>query len=391
MPLAQKPIKVMNLLARMNIGGPAVHVTLVTARFATPDYDSMLVSGTIDPGEGDMLYYAQQHGVQPVIVPELGRSLNPLRDLITLWKLYRLMCAWRPAIVHTNTAKAGFVGRVAARLAGVPVVVHTFHGHIFHGYFAPAKTQFFLWLERFAARLSDTLITLTDSLRDELAHTYHISRREHFTVLPLGLDLSTFARAARKPGTFRAQWHIPLDAPLVGIVARLVPVKNHPLFLEAAATVIKTLPAAHFVIVGDGHLRPEIEAQIDALGLRPRVTITGWTREMANVYADLDVKVISSHNEGTPLTLIEALAAGCPVVATDVGGVAEFLEYGRLGRVTAAGNSEALAEAIIATLRNPPDMPALRQYVIERYSIDRLVRDLDALYKTLLRKKGLPA
>jgi glycosyltransferase involved in cell wall biosynthesis len=377
----------MNILARMNIGGPAIHVTLVTEKLHAPDYESMLVSGTIDEGEGDMMYYAAQHGVRPLIIPELGRSLNPLRDLKTLWKLYRLIRQWKPHIVHTNTAKAGFVGRLAAWLAGAPVIVHTFHGHVFHGYFSPFMTQTFLWIERSAARLSDTLITLTHSLRQELSEKYHIAPREHFTIMPYGLDLDVFARVPRKQGTFRKQWKIAPEVPLVGIVARLVPVKNHALFLQAAAKVIQTIPNAHFMIIGDGELRAEVEAQIETLGLRKSVTVTGWTRDMAAVYADLDVKVISSSNEGTPLTFIEALAAGCPVVGTDVGGVAEFLEQGRFGKVTPPGDAAALAAAIIDTLQHPPDMPAIRATIIERYGIERLARDLDTLYRALLSKK----
>jgi glycosyltransferase involved in cell wall biosynthesis len=385
--LPKRPIRVMNILARMNIGGPTIHVALLTQKFGPPMYESLFVSGTIDPDEGDMEYFVRDCGVTPTIVPELGRSLNPLRDLLTVWKLYQLMRQWQPDIVHTNTAKAGFVGRVAAWLAGVKVIVHTFHGHVFRGYFTPWMTGVFLWLERLAARMSDTVITLTEGLRTELADVYRITRRSHITVLPYGFDLSAFTAMPRKQGAFRARFNLPSDRPLVGIVARLVPVKNHALFLQAAALVRQQMPEAYFVIVGDGELRAQVEAQIDALGLRPHITITGWVREMAQVYSDLDVKAISSVNEGTPITLIEALACGCPVVSTGVGGVPDFLENGALGKVTPSGDAAALATAILDTLRTPPDTEPLRQAMVERYGIDRLVRDLDSLYRGLLAKK----
>ncbi len=330
-----QPIRIMRIIARLNVGGPAIHVALLTEKLGAPTYVSTLVCGTVGADEGDMQYYAEAHGVQPVIIPELGRSLNPLRDLVTIWKVYQLIRQYQPDVVHTHTAKAGFVGRIAAWLAGVPVIVHTFHGHVFHGYFSPTTTRVFILLERMTARMSDTVITLTEGLRRELADEYHIARKSKITVLPLGLDLQPFADTARKNGAFRREYAIPANAPLIGIVGRLVTVKNHALFLDAAARIRAQRPDARFVIVGDGDLRAELEAQVDALGLRDAVVFTGWVRDVAPVYADLDVNVISSVNEGTPVSVIESLAAGCPVVATAVGGLPDLLDRGRTGRAGA--------------------------------------------------------
>lgn len=377
------------MLARLNVGGPAIHVSLISARLGPPGYESTLVAGTVGGAEGDMGYYAAEHGVTPITIPTLGRELHPVRDLVTLWQLYRLLRRLKPDIVTTHTAKAGFVGRVAARLAGVPVVVHTFHGHVFHGYFSPAKTRLFLLLERFAARLTDTIITLTPGQRHELADVYRIAPESKFTIMAYGLDLSVFASAERKRGDFRRAWNVAADAPLVTIVGRLAPVKNHALFLQAARRVADVLPGARFAIVGDGELRAELEAQTDALGLREAVFFTGWQKAIAPVVADSDVLVISSVNEGTPFTVIEAMAAGCPVVSTAVGGVPDFLNHGELGALVPSGDAEALAAAIVRTLRQPPDTEALRQIIVARYGIDRLVRDLDALYRGLLAKKGI--
>lgn len=381
-----EPIRILRIIARLNVGGPAIHVTLLTEKLDAPDYASTLVCGNIGADEGDMIYYAEAHGVQPVILPELGRSLHPLRDLVTIWKVYRLIRRLKPDIVHTHTAKAGFVGRVAAWLAGVPVIVHTFHGHVFQGYFSPTMTRVFINLERMTARMSGTVITLTEGLRRELAEQYRITDSSHITVLPLGLDLAPFAATPRKNGGFRRQYNIPADAPLIGIVGRLVPVKNHNLFVEAAAKVRAQRPDARFVIVGDGEQRAEIEAQVAALDLRDAVTFTGWIQDVAPVYADLDVNVISSLNEGTPVSVIESLAAGCPVVATAVGGLPDLLDQGALGTLTPSGDADALANALIAALDNPPDGSKAQQLVLERYGIDRLVRDLDSLYRRLLGK-----
>jgi len=305
-------------------------VSLLTEKLHEPDFESLLVCGTIDPGEGDMAYYASEHGVEPVIIPELGRSLHPMRDLKTLWKVYQLIREYKqPHVVHTHTAKAGFIGRLAAWLARVPVIIHTFHGHVFTGtfhghvftgYFPPLKTRFFIILEQFSALLADMIITLTEGLRRELAEVHHVTRRSRITVLPLGLDLQPFVAHPRKQGDFRRMWNIPADAPLIGIVGRIVVVKNHALFVEAAARIRQAIPKAHFVIVGDGDLRAEVEAQVEAQGLSDAVTFTGWQRNLEPIYADLDVVVISSINEGTPVSIIEALAAGCPVVGSGLPG-----------------------------------------------------------------------
>lgn len=382
-----QPIRVLNMVARLNVGGPAIHVTLITARLGSPTFESTLVAGKVGEAEGDMSYYAAQHGVVPIIIPELGRELHPVWDLVTLWKAYRLIRRIKPDIITTHTAKAGFIGRLAGRLAGVPVIVHTFHGHVFHGYFSPLKTRFFILLERIAGRMSDTIITLTEGQRNGLADTYRIAPRSKFTVMPYGLDLDGFARAPRKTGQFRRMWNIPADAPLVTIVGRLVPVKNHALFLEAAVKVLAEIPQARFAIVGDGELRQELEAQVDALAVRQAMTFTGWQREVEPVYADSDQLVISSVNEGTPFTVIEAMATGCPVVATSVGGLPDFLDHGRLGALVPSGNADALANAIVQTLRTPPDAKQLRTLIVERYGIARLGRDLEGLYHTLLAEK----
>ncbi len=387
---SSRPIRVMRIIARLNVGGPALHVTLLTERLAPPDFESLLVCGHVGPHEGDMTYLAKERGITPHIIPQLGRALSPWRDLVTLVKLWRLMRRWQPDVVHTHTAKAGFVGRVAAWLAGVPVRVHTFHGHVFRGYFGPLKTRLFLTLERLTAHLSDRLITISPRLRDELVHTYRIASAEKFVVVPLGLELRPYLETPRGEDTFRVRYGIPQDAPLIGIVGRLVPIKNHALFLAMAARLRRRLPNAHFAIVGDGELRAALEAQAAALGLADAVTFTGFLRDLRAVYSDLDVLVIASDNEGTPVSIIEALAAGVPVASTAVGGVPDLLRGGERGHLAPAGDADALAEAVLAayTEHDPARQEALRQAIGAQYGAERLSRDLAALYRQLLREKG---
>lgn len=382
------PIRVMRIIARLNVGGPAIHVTLLTERLCPPDFESTLVCGHIGEHEGDMAYLAEQRGITPVYIAELGRALSPLRDVLTLLKLWRLMRQLRPDVVHTHTAKAGFVGRAAAWLARVPVRVHTFHGHVFHGYFGARKTTLFLWLERLTARLSDRLITISPGLMDELANTYKIAPAEKFTNIPLGLELHPFAETPRHQGIFRAQFGIAPDVPVIGIVGRIVPIKNHALFLDMATRVRQQRPDAHFVIVGDGELRAEIEAQVDALGLRGAVTFTGFLQDLKPVYSDMDTLVISSDNEGTPVSIIEALAAGVPVVSTAVGGVPDLLQHGEYGQLAPAGDAAALANAVLNTLEAPAsEQSTIQQKILAQYDISRLVADLSTLYRDILSTK----
>jgi len=391
MPDTARRIRVMRIIARLNIGGPSIHVSLLAERLPKDAYETKLVVGSISEGEGDMSYYARELGVMPEVVPQLSREISPVRDMQVLSAVRRLIRDYQPDVLHTHTAKAGFIGRLAARLEGVPVVVHTFHGHVFKGYYGALKSYAFVLLERLAARWADTIITLTDSLRRELVDEYHITRKGRVTVLPLGLDLEPFANVEHKTGAFLREWDIPANVPVVGIVARLAPVKNIYLFLDAAKLVLKHKPDVRFLIVGDGAERNALCDHAEALGIMDQVTFTGWRKHTAAVYADLDVKVISSKNEGTPVTLIEALSAGCPVVATNVGGVSELLDGGALGKLVPPGDADAMAAAIIETLDNPPDTAPAREAMLERYSIDRLVRDIDGLYQGLLtRKKANP-
>ncbi len=385
---APRPIRVMRIIARLNVGGPALHVTLLAERLGSPEFESTLVCGRIGPGEGDMAYLAAERGITPVIVPELGRELHPLRDLVTLFRLWRLMRRLKPDVVHTHTAKAGFVGRWAAWLARVPVRIHTYHGHVFKGYFGATKTRLFLALERLTARITDRLITISPALRDELAGVYRVAPAQKFAVIPLGLELAPYAEAPRGMGALRAAHLIPPGAPLIGIVGRIVPIKNHALFLEMAGRVLQAQPDAYFVVVGDGEDRAKIEALADRLGLRKRVVFTGWMQDLVPVFSDLDLLVLSSDNEGTPTAIMQALAAGVPVVATAVGGVPDLLRHGDWGRLAPPGDADRLAQAALAALRDSAPDPAIRAAALAEYDAGRLAETMAGLYRALLAEKG---
>lgn len=382
-------VRVLRVIARLNIGGPAKHVALLTKRLDPTVYDTTLVCGKISPEEGDMGYYAEQMGVQPIVLAGLRRNISILDDVVVLWRMYRLMRQLRPHIVHTHTAKAGFIGRFAAWMAGVPVIVHTFHGHVFTGYFSPNKVRVFLALERMVARISDAILALTNSLRKELSETYHITAKNRITVLPLGLDLQPFTRMERMKGGIRQQYKLDPLTPLVGIVGRLAPVKNHALFLHAAQIILNQRPNVRFLIVGDGELRAASQELARELGIQDAVIFAGWMQDVRGVFADLNVKVLCSHNEGTSVSVIEALATSCPVVSTDVGGMRDLLEGGKLGRLVPPDDAPALAQAILETIDNPPDPAVARQLMLDQYGIERLLKDMDSLYRGLLARKHI--
>jgi glycosyltransferase involved in cell wall biosynthesis len=385
-------IRVIRVIARLNIGGPAIHAILLTAGLDPARFESTLVTGVEAAYEGNMLDLAARKGVHPLIIPQLGRKISPLKDWETLIKLYRLFRDRRPHIVHTHTAKAGTVGRLAARLARVPVVVHTFHGHVFHDYFGPLRTRVFIGIERFLASLSDRIVTVSEGQRRELA-AYGVASLDKIAVVPLGFELDALLNCASLRGQLRQELGIPEGMALVGIVARLTAIKNHRLFLDAARLIVQAGREAMFLVVGDGELRAELEAYVAELGLAGRVIFTRWRRDLPRIYADLDVVALSSLNEGTPVSLIEAMAAAKPVVATRVGGVADVVLDKKSGYLVQSENAEGLARGILDLLRAPDRAREMglagRAAVHPKYASETLLANMERLYLELLKGRNL--
>jgi glycosyltransferase involved in cell wall biosynthesis len=380
------PRTVLRIIDRLNIGGPAIHAVLTSRDLDRSRYRTVLVIGSVEPEEGDMAYLLDGTDVERVVIPSLGRELRPLRDLATAWQLYRVMRRVRPDIVHTHKAKAGALGRVVALLCGVRVRIHTFHGHVFHGYFGPGKTRVFLGIERALARATTRLVALSSGLVGELAEQYRIAPASQFSVVPLGLDLQPYAAVKRGAGQLRAELGVAPQVRLVGIVGRMVPVKDHGTFVAAAAEVAQRRDDVHFVLVGAGELEEQVRQDLARRGLSSRAHMLGWRRDLPAIYADLDVFALSSVNEGTPVTLIEAMTAGVPVVATRVGGVADLLEEGRRGELAPARDPAALADAILRALEPAAAQRAekMRGEILEQFGGARLCRDLERLYDELL-------
>ena len=386
---ASKPIRVLRIIARLNIGGPAIHATLLTTRLDRTRFSTTLVTGLEAADEGN---YLTLHGRQAdlVIIPGLGREIRPVQDVRTVWALVQLIRKLRPDIVHTHTAKAGAVGRLAAIMCRVPIVVHTYHGHVLRGYFPPWKTAVYRGIERGLAMSTDRLLTVTDRVRDELLEL-GVGRRDQYTTVPLGFDLGPLLTAEIRRGELRAELGLG-TAPLVGIVARLVPIKAHEVFLAAAAAIRAAVPDVRFLIVGDGERRAAIEREVDARGLRAAMTFLGWRADLDRLYADLDVVVLTSRNEGSPVALIEAMAAGVPVVSTNVGGVADVVEDGTSGLLAPMDDAARVADGVVTLLRDRALAARMgaagRVRVATAYDAGRLVTDVETLYTRLLDEKA---
>jgi len=376
-------IKVARVITRLNVGGPARHVTILSSR-AGPEWNGVLLAGETDAREGSLLEEARAAGSKVITVPGLKRPVRPAADLRAFWWLLGYFRRERPELVATHTAKAGALGRLAAYLAGVPVRVHTFHGHVLEGYFSGPRSWFYLFVERLLGRLTTHFVAISPEIAEDL-NRMGIGRGRT-TIVRLGLELDHLKQGQR--GTLRAELGLPASAPLVGIVGRLVPIKAHGLFLDAASLVGEQHPEAHFVIVGDGELWDELYAEVAWRQLEPRVHFTGWRHDLPEVYADLDVVVCCSRNEGTPVCLIEAGAAGKPVVGTSVGGVPDIISQGVNGFLVPSGDATALAGAVSGLLDDPDLAQALGEAgsrsAFEQHGAARMVSELRQLYQSLL-------
>ncbi len=385
-------MKIFQVIARLNVGGAAVYNVLLTRLLKEKGHDSLLIKGREGRHEGYMLDVtkAYQEETLHIFLKEFGREINPINDLIALGRLIFLFLQHRPQVVHTHTAKAGTLGRLAAILTAVPVKVHTFHGHTLRGYFGAAKTRLFLLIEQVLGRLSDCVVTETESLRQELI-SLNIARPDRIKVIPLGLELEPYQNLSSFRGVLRERLGLEPGVPVIGTVSRLVPIKGIHYFLQAAKDVLSILPRAHFVIVGDGELRPDLEKMTEDLGLNGSVSFTGFWEDLRQIYADVDVVVLTSLNEGCPVSIIEALSAAKPVVATAVGGVKDVVDDRVNGRLVPAQNPNRIAEAIVELIRSPGEAQRLgekgREKVLQSHTIQKSVDITERLYQSLLEER----
>ncbi len=398
-----KKVQVLRLIARLNIGGPAIQALHLTKTLNQNGFCTVLATGYVPDGEEEMDYLAKEMGIKPVRIAGLCRAPHPLRDAAAFWHILRLTLRLKPDIIHTHTAKAGALGRLAGiicrRIAGMNVkLVHTYHGHVFSGYFGTFRTMLYLWIERLLARKTDQIVVLSQSQRQEICDRYKIGKPKQFQILPLGLELTPFLKPDVASESFRQKFGVKPDETLIGIIGRLTNVKNHRLFLEMARLLAKRNgKQIRFLIVGDGELRPMLEAEVQESGLSGQVIFTGWQKEMEQVYPALDLVALTSNNEGTPVTLIEALAAARPVIATSVGGVEDLLGQpswkpegfgvAERGILVRPQDAEGLAQGVEWLLANPKQATQLacrgREFARE-FTLENLIKNTKQLYIDLI-------
>lgn len=388
-------IKVLRIINRFNIGGPTYNATFLTA-FLPDEYETLLVGGLPEADEKDSLHIPQQYGLDPLLIPEMVRIPGLKSDRAAYKKLKQIIEDFQPDIVHTHAAKAGALGRKAAKACGVPVIVHTYHGHVFHSYFGRLKTHLYKLIERRLAKLSDGIVAISPIQKNELVGEHRITSPEKVEIVPLGFDLQRFhdereqSRAAMRSGL-----QLKDDEVAVAIIGRLAPIKNHDFFLDVVKRLAERGVSARYFIVGDGSGREAIESRVEelkrAFGLQ--IGLTSWITDIARFNSAMDIICLTSDNEGTPVSLIEAQASGIPVISTDVGGVRDIVDDGKTGYVVGKGDLSGFAEKLEILITDEKKRLELSQngwsYVKNKFHYTTLVKNMDEFYKKLLATKGM--
>ena len=405
--------RVLRIINRFNLGGPTHNAAYLT-RYLPGDYETLLVGGSQEASEEGSHHILANLGVEPMILPELQREVAPWRDRGAYNRIKELIKEFKPDIVHTHAAKAGAVGRMAAADLGVKAIVHTFHGHVFHSYFGPIRTALYKNIERFLARRSSRIVAISDKQKTELVDEHRITTRDKVSVIPLGFDLDRFHTDQNaKRALFRKVYGVADDEIAIGIIGRLVPIKNHDLFLEVIARVSRrTGKRLRAFIVGDGEERDRLQQRVEEMGLtqvqgpyfnghgfghgvngKPMVvnatiTFTSWIKEVDIVNAGVDIVMLTSLNEGTPVSLIEAQAANRPVISTRVGGIENVVLAERTALLSPSGDAGSLEDHLIKLVEDEQLRKRMGQggweHVRDRFHYTRLVQDTDTMYRGLL-------
>ncbi len=390
--------RILRIINRLNLGGPTYNAAYLS-KYLEPEFETLLVSGMKDDAEESSEFIVKDLDLHPVYIPEMYRELHPFRDYKSYYKLRKLIEEFKPDIVHTHAAKAGAVGRLAAFHSGVKVIVHTFHGHVFHSYFSPVKTRMFLEIEKYLAKRTTKIVALSEIQKIELTETYKIAPREKFEIIPLGFDLKKFEEnQEEKREKFRTKFNLDDDEIAIGIVGRLVPIKNHSLFLRSLKIVSeRTTKKIRAFIIGDGEERIKIEQLAQSLGLQfnnqnPKekniLTFTSWIREIDISNAGMDIIALTSNNEGTPVSLIEAQASRKPIISTNVGGIKNIVIENETALLSPVDDVTAFAENLLHLIESDEmrnDFSKKGDYFVRnKFSYERLCNDTAKLYHSLL-------
>jgi glycosyltransferase involved in cell wall biosynthesis len=397
--------KILRIINRFNLGGPTYNAAYLS-RYMPPEFETLLVGGEKDDSEDSSEFIVKNLGLDPIIIPEMKREIDLKNDFEAYRKMVKIIEDFKPDIVHTHASKAGTIGRLAAANMKVPVIIHTFHGHVFHSYFGKMKTVMYKNIERNLARRSSTIIAISEKQKTELCLVHRICKPEKIRVVPLGFDLSRFTENMDdKRSQFRMRYNIADDEIAIGIIGRLVPIKNHKLFIEASKIILeKTQQKIRLFIIGDGEDRLNIESMarkaeipfIDAMvsnAIAP-LTFTSWIQEIDVACAGLDIIALTSLNEGTPVSLIEAQAANKPIVTTNVGGIENVVVEGVTALLChSKTDPNQFADLLLQLTENKERRDEMSragwEHVRNKFHYTRLVKDMTELYYELLNKAGV--
>lgn len=392
----KEKIRVLRIINRFNIGGPTFNATFLT-RFLSDDYETKLVGGLPEEDESDSLHIPESYGLEPILIEEMVRTPSLSSDRKAYKRLKEIILEYKPHIVHTHASKAGALGRKAAASCKVPVIVHTFHGHVFHSYFGKLKTRVFKEIERNLANKSDAIVAISERQREELCNVHKICKTDQTHVIPLGFDLQPFNdKRNNERASKRKELGISEDTVALAIVGRFAPIKNHDLFFDAMQYVLsQTDKKLKLFVVGDGSEREAIENRARQLNQEypEAVTLTSWVTDIASFNAGMDLICLTSNNEGTPVSLIEAQAACIPVISTDVGGVRDIVKDGDTGYIVPVNNAKLFSEKVLELVENEKKRQKMSQngwtFVKDTFHYNTLASNMDVLYRELLEKKGV--
>ena len=394
--------RVLILINRLNLDGPAFHVATLS-KYLSPEFEMLLVAGTKDDSEESSDYIVKNMGLNFVSLPEMHRSLNPFKDYRSYRTLRKMIRDFKPDIVHTHAAKAGALGRLAALHEKVPVIIHTFHGHVFHSYFSPLKTKVFLQIERYLAKKTSGIIAISERQKKDLSLKYRVCNASKVHMIPLGFDLRNFRENIdEKRASFRKKYLLDDDEIAIGIIGRLVPVKNHPLFLASAASILKqTKKKVRFFVIGDGESKELLFREAESLDLnytyfkskpvKADLTFCSWIKDVDVAISGLDIVALSSHNEGTPVSLIEAQAGDKPVISTNVGGIENVVIKNETALLVDSNDYIDYAQQLLRLIEDDELRNRLGkngwEFVREKFHFTRMIKEVAMLYKQLLTKR----
>lgn len=390
-----KKIKVLRIINRFNIGGPTYNATFLT-KFLGNEFETLLVGGLPEEDEADSLHILQQYGVEPILLKQMKRNPNVIADYKAYKELRKIIREFQPDIVHTHAAKAGALGRRAAKAEKIPVIIHTFHGHVFEGYFSPLKTNFYKIIERNLAKISTKIVAISPLQKLDLVEKHKICGVNKMTVIPLGFDLQRF-QSNREENRLkvRSQYNIKEDEIAIGIIGRLAPIKDHSFFLDVLERISElSKKNIRVFIVGDGEERTNIETRISNFTwpINVKIELTSWVKDIAAFNPAMDIICLCSKNEGTPVSLIEAQAGNIPVISTDVGGVGDVVCHKKTGIIVTPNNKTEYTEELLKLIEDEQYRTELGtegwNFVENNFHYTRLIADMQNLYYNLLSEKN---